>query len=141
MRTKKRLYLGEVLDIYKKIARRHGSIPKATSCAGLPYFSLRAYLPLSVPHENNENELADEDDPAATMPFSCRVGNSRDLHTHASAGDFLYNLGCNATTSPPEAMMLKEFAASRWQVLAKPEVQEVLAKTGKRKTTRGKSKK
>ena len=48
MRTKKRLYLGEVLDIYKKIACRHGSIPKATSCAGLPYFSLWAYLPLSV---------------------------------------------------------------------------------------------
>ena len=37
--------------------------------------------------------------------------------------------------------MLKEFAASRWRVLAKPEVQEILAKTGKRKTTCEKSKK
>jgi hypothetical protein len=49
MQTKKRFYIGEVLDIYNRGANsRHGSIDKADSIQGLSYLSLRVYLPVII---------------------------------------------------------------------------------------------
>lgn len=45
-RTDKRMYIGLVLDIYKKgSSGRHGSIETADSISGLSYLSLEVYLP------------------------------------------------------------------------------------------------
>lgn len=49
MSTKKRFYIGEVLDIYKQAASsRYGSVEEATSASGLSYLALKVYLPLQM---------------------------------------------------------------------------------------------
>lgn len=48
MKNEARMYVGQVLDLYKHVSRRHGSVDQATSTSGLSYISLRVYLPLSV---------------------------------------------------------------------------------------------
>lgn len=48
MKNEARTYLGEVLDLYKKANRRHGSLDKAASITGLSYLSLRVYLPFTL---------------------------------------------------------------------------------------------
>ncbi|OBZ75378.1 hypothetical protein A0H81_04106, partial [Grifola frondosa] len=48
MKNKKCMYIGEILDLYKKVSRRHGSVKEVASYSGLSYFSLRVFLPLTV---------------------------------------------------------------------------------------------
>ena len=51
MRTPKRFYIGEVLNLYKRGIRnnsRYGSIEKATSVGELSWLSLRVFLPLQL---------------------------------------------------------------------------------------------
>lgn len=50
--TAGRLYIGEVLDILKKIDKRYASIDESTDGTGIVYLSLQVYLPLG--HENSE---------------------------------------------------------------------------------------
>ncbi|KAI0739802.1 hypothetical protein C8Q80DRAFT_1079609, partial [Daedaleopsis nitida] len=108
-----RMYIGEVLDIYKKSSGRHGSVETATSCTGLSHISLRVYLPLTV----DEGERSDSDDGnEAMLPapnFSCRYG-AGNLYTHAPARQLLYHLGPSALTGPPGNASLKAESASRW---------------------------
>jgi hypothetical protein len=49
MKNKTRTYIGEVLDIYKKLASgRHGSLKDANTANDLSYLSLRVFLPLKI---------------------------------------------------------------------------------------------
>ena len=49
MSTKRRFYIGEVLDMYKQAAsNRYGSVDSATTASSLFYLALRVYLPLEV---------------------------------------------------------------------------------------------
>ena len=49
MSTKRRFYIGEVLDIYKQAASSHyGSVDDATTASSLSYLALTVYLPLQV---------------------------------------------------------------------------------------------
>jgi hypothetical protein len=49
MSTKRRFYIGEVLDIYKQVvSSRYGSVEDATTASSLSYLALRVYLPLQV---------------------------------------------------------------------------------------------
>lgn len=49
MRTTERMYIGQVLDIYKKVQNsRHGSVGEAHSLLGLSYLSLRVFLPIGI---------------------------------------------------------------------------------------------
>jgi hypothetical protein len=51
MKNKTRTYIGEVLDIYKKLASgRHGSLKDANTPNNLSYLSLRVFLPLQNVH-------------------------------------------------------------------------------------------
>jgi hypothetical protein len=48
VRNKKRTYIGEVLDLYKKAAgNRYGSVKRAGSVEELQFLSVRVYLPLT----------------------------------------------------------------------------------------------
>ncbi|KAJ3003668.1 hypothetical protein NUW54_g5184 [Trametes sanguinea] len=123
MRNKVRMYVGEVLDLYKPVSRRHGSIDSATSAAGLSYLSLRVYLPLTLNTAPSDGEEASSEDEhyaeADEAPlFSCRY-NSVDIFTHAFADHLLYNLGPNAMTGTPVQSRLKPFAVTRWLALSK----------------------
>lgn len=49
MRTQKRNYIGQVLDIYRRgSGSRHGSILESATISGLSYLSLRVFLVLDV---------------------------------------------------------------------------------------------
>jgi hypothetical protein len=49
MSTKRRFYIGEVLNIYKQAASsRYRSVDDATTASGLSYLALRVYLLLQV---------------------------------------------------------------------------------------------
>lgn len=49
VRTTQRIYVGEVLDIYRKgNSGRYDSIKTTSSLGGVKYLSLRVYLPMDV---------------------------------------------------------------------------------------------
>ncbi|KAI0349019.1 hypothetical protein OH77DRAFT_1415677, partial [Trametes cingulata] len=134
MRNEARTFLGEVLDIYKKANRRHGSVEMATGISGLSYLSLRVYLPLTVvlhlftsmtAYGPEDQEDVNHED--ANLLFSCR-SNSVDIHTHAPAEHLLYHLGTKASSSSgqPDMLLLKPFAAARWHALTRRKVQQKL---------------
>jgi hypothetical protein len=53
--TKRRFYIGEVLDIYKQAASsRYGSVDDATTTSSLSYLALRVYLaaPSAISEKN-----------------------------------------------------------------------------------------
>jgi hypothetical protein len=51
MRNKKTMYIGEVLDIYKKGNNsKYGSIEFATTASSLSFLAVRVYLPLQLGH-------------------------------------------------------------------------------------------
>ncbi|KAI1782137.1 hypothetical protein LXA43DRAFT_977717 [Ganoderma leucocontextum] len=131
MKNKRRMYLGEVLDVYKKVGRRHGSIPEASSLSGLSYISLRVYLPLAMSHVGDADDKDpdnDLDSQEELRSFSSRY-RTVDLFTHAPAANLVYNLGPRAanSTGTPGTIHLKPFAATRWCTLAKPVIQHTLA--------------
>jgi hypothetical protein len=49
-RTNMRMYIGEVLDLYKKGNHRHGSVLSTNNIAELSYLSLRVYRALDAAH-------------------------------------------------------------------------------------------
>ncbi|KAJ3766604.1 hypothetical protein FB446DRAFT_757584 [Lentinula raphanica] len=56
MKTSVRMYIGQVLDIYKKgQSSRYGSVNKATEINGLSFLSLRVFLPLIAASGNGES--------------------------------------------------------------------------------------
>ncbi|KAI0628399.1 hypothetical protein C8Q77DRAFT_1148254 [Trametes polyzona] len=135
MRNKTRTYVAEVLDIFKFVSRRHGSVREATTVNGLSYFSLRVYLPLQLSGSTTSLEVRTRDRPEdmAVPAFSCRY-RTVDLHTHAPASDLLYHLGPDATTGSRELIILKEYAAARWRALTMPKVQKLFIRIPARAT-------
>jgi hypothetical protein len=53
IRNEKRMYIGEVLDLYKKGKDRHGSVPSSSNTAELSYLSLRVYRALDSDIESD----------------------------------------------------------------------------------------
>ncbi|KAJ6563697.1 hypothetical protein DFH09DRAFT_1278913 [Mycena vulgaris] len=122
-----RFYIGEIFGLYKKGANsRYGSVPTATSAAGLAYLSLRVYLPLMSgaedPDSDDEQEVADIVAPL----FSCHYKNLRiRLHTHAKMDQLLFNLGRRQSVFEQEDpgvqhRKLTTQAAVCWISLTKP---------------------
>ncbi|KAI1786080.1 hypothetical protein LXA43DRAFT_975946 [Ganoderma leucocontextum] len=142
MKNDKRMYLGEVLDMYKKGKNRHGSVTEASSCNTLSFFSLRTYVRLELGTASTVDAADDDDisrssdgEEAEELLFTCRSSKSGIL-THAPAHDLLYHLGVNVTTGSPTALFLKPAPAARWLVLAKAKVQEQLKSASKSKGRR-----
>ncbi|KAJ3851678.1 hypothetical protein EV368DRAFT_83283 [Lentinula lateritia] len=113
MRTAQRIYIGQVLDIYKKGQNsRHGSVATATDLSGLSYLSLRVFLPLGLPIDDsseNSDESGSDDEAASCPQFSCHTpGRSFHLHTHAPIANVLYHLGQDALSGPLNRMELNE---------------------------------
>jgi hypothetical protein len=48
MHTAMRVYIGEVLDLYKPSSGRHGSVPFMDKASTLSYLSLRCYLEVKM---------------------------------------------------------------------------------------------
>ncbi|KAE9383937.1 hypothetical protein BT96DRAFT_739387, partial [Gymnopus androsaceus JB14] len=91
-----RMYIGQVLDIYKKGQNsRHGSVHEATELSGLSYLSLRVFLPLRLPAMKNSDSDSGSDDEDASYPqFLCQLAGCKfHLHTHALVANMLYHLG------------------------------------------------
>ncbi|KAH7917290.1 hypothetical protein BV22DRAFT_994252, partial [Leucogyrophana mollusca] len=88
------MYVGEVLDLYKKGKNRHGSVRSATNVTGLSYLSLRVYLGLGSSMVACSSDDEDDDDGAdSAVPAFSRQFKSFELHTHALAAQMLYHLG------------------------------------------------
>ncbi|KAJ4480786.1 hypothetical protein C8R41DRAFT_771229 [Lentinula lateritia] len=137
MRTAQHIYIGQVLDIYKKGQNsRHGSVATATDLSGLSYLSLRVFLPLGLPivssiiHDDsseNSDESGSDDEAASCPQFSCHTpGRSFHLHTHAPIANVLYHLGQDALSGPLNRMELNERSRKRWTVFRKKETKKVL---------------
>ncbi|KAL1941731.1 hypothetical protein VTO73DRAFT_6731 [Trametes versicolor] len=132
------LYIGEILDLYKYVSRRHGSIDSAAGLSGLSYMSLRVYLPLVVGTSpgvtastrglkdgegteelDSDADPDDSDDEEPTIThFSC-LSKSVDIFTHGFAHELVYHLGPNVMQGTPQVCTLKPWAAARWAILRK----------------------
>ncbi|KAF5327526.1 hypothetical protein D9619_004409 [Psilocybe cf. subviscida] len=134
MRSSKRYYIGEVLDIYKKgQSSRYGSIPRSSTLQGLSYLSLRVYQPLQIESSTDDMEDdADTDDDDCNPDFTCTpLQNSKfkyHLHTHAPVENVVYHLGSRALSGTYSKKKLEAMSASRWKTFTKPKTQAVIAK-------------
>ncbi|KAJ3727641.1 hypothetical protein C8R42DRAFT_620753 [Lentinula raphanica] len=134
MKTSMRMYIGQVLDIYKKgQSSRYGSVNKATEISGLSFLSLRVFLPLVTASDDGDTSGSgsgsDTDEEDAPIPhFSC-LGSGRKrfhLHTHAPIADVLYHLGKDALSGPLDKMQLNERCAQKWSLFQKREIRAAL---------------
>ncbi|OBZ71643.1 hypothetical protein A0H81_08835 [Grifola frondosa] len=107
MKNKKRMYIGEILDLYKK-----DGVGGTT--------------------DDEDVAMSDSED---DLRFSCR-SQSFDLHTHAFADHLLYNLGHNVLHGKPDIMVASSHAASVWRILGKPKVQKLTIKIPGRQHTK-----
>ncbi|KAJ7679396.1 hypothetical protein DFH06DRAFT_1166490 [Mycena polygramma] len=132
MRTAKRVYIGEVLDIYKKgSSGRYGSIPMASAISDIQAFSLRVFLPLQFTqtHDLEDDDMIVDDSDTVVPNFSCIASPYKyHLHTYASISTLLYNLDLVALTPVNVAqpygslMALSPLAATRWKALTRKDV-------------------
>ncbi|KAF8169334.1 hypothetical protein K438DRAFT_1774346 [Mycena galopus ATCC 62051] len=137
MRTTQCMYIGEVMDIFKKGSNgRYGSIESAASTSEIHAFSLRVYLPLQtmIP---DVDESDDDDHANLDIPkFSCVANGAKyHLHTYALAPTLLYHLGPNVLSSvapvnsesPQGSLMgLTGQAGARWMALSRKDVAKAL---------------
>ncbi|KAF9020418.1 hypothetical protein BDZ89DRAFT_1203567 [Hymenopellis radicata] len=126
MRTVKRMYIGEVIDIYKKgNSGRYDSIPVSTSAAELKYLSLRVYLHLTA--DSNDGDSDNDDDDGDEPLFTCRPRGPTQLYTHAPAENMLYHLGTLALLEGTSShWRLAPYALRHWKALRLSRVQTVL---------------
>ena len=153
-RTSRHLFVGEILDMYKKgasVGGRHSSIPSSSNADELSYISLRVYLPLGEASKafdqpfslftnytilQTTGNISDDDDPEhileVTPTFSrTRPGHRYELHTHLDASQIMYHLGrkpFDMTNSSPRLLQLDREAAKNWYSFARPVVQKQLPK-------------
>ncbi|KAF8178416.1 hypothetical protein K438DRAFT_1978042 [Mycena galopus ATCC 62051] len=97
MRTTERMYIGEVIDIFKKGSSGHYcSIELATTTSEIEALSLRVYLPLQtiIPNlEEPSDHEEDDDDDLNISKFSCvAIGAKYHLHTYAPIQMLVYHL-------------------------------------------------
>ncbi|KAH9849547.1 hypothetical protein C2E23DRAFT_861950 [Lenzites betulinus] len=147
--TPKLLYIGKILNLYKYVSRRHGSINSASGLSGLSYFLLRVYLLLTIGGaSHNSNELSeseektnDETDDKLDLPtyFSWCHG-SLDLFTHGFAHELVYHLAPNIMKGPPTASTLKPWAAAQWSIVRKMKFVDPKAKASDTSGNSSKSK-
>ncbi|KAG6871916.1 hypothetical protein C0992_010163, partial [Termitomyces sp. T32_za158] len=132
MRTQRRTYIGQVLDMYKKgESSRYGSIDSSTSLEGLSWLSLRIYLPLTVDAVlTNSDEESDAGIDTTGTEFTCTVnGKKFHLHTHAPINNAILNLGLHALVDENVLRkLLTPLAASRWNALHCAKLKPILAK-------------
>ncbi|KAF8161385.1 hypothetical protein B0H34DRAFT_796185 [Crassisporium funariophilum] len=121
MRSERRFYIGQVLDIYKRGANsRHGSVDNVLSVQGLSWISLRVFLPLELSVGANLCDDYDDNEIGEAVPeFTCCIGSHKyHLHTHAPADHIVYHLGKNALTgdsSTRKALTVR--SASYWNAI------------------------
>ncbi|KAF9526823.1 hypothetical protein CPB83DRAFT_837122 [Crepidotus variabilis] len=117
MRTTKRFYIGEVLDIYKK-------------GQSLSWLSLRVYLELGLGEINTSSEESDShstsedslDESSDDMPDFLCIGSAKmkyHLHTHAPVDNVLYHPGPKALVGSRNKMSLVPASALYWTALNK----------------------
>ncbi|KAF8060260.1 hypothetical protein FPV67DRAFT_1632538 [Lyophyllum atratum] len=129
IRTSQRLYVGEILDMYKKGANgRYGSITMIGNASSLQALSLRVYLPL----EMRTNDVDDDDEPDAPV-FSCSSGSAH-LHSYAPIDTFMYHLGPRALvpigdqSHAKSRMVLNAAAEAHWNTFNRKSVSQKLPK-------------
>ncbi|KAG6874837.1 hypothetical protein C0992_006337 [Termitomyces sp. T32_za158] len=125
--TNKRMYIGEILDMYKKTASgRYGSVANIGSATSLQAISVRVYLPLTM-----ATTCDDEEDEAPI--FSCSHGQFH-LHMYAPIDSLLYRLGAHVFQSLGQGSQLKarfalkEEANAHWLSLTRYKVARKLPK-------------
>ncbi|KAJ6609185.1 hypothetical protein B0H10DRAFT_2226171 [Mycena sp. CBHHK59/15] len=128
MRTADHVYIGEVLDIYKKgSSGRYGSIPTASAVSDIQAFSLRVFLPLQVTqsHELEDDDMIVDDSDTVEPNFSCIASPHKyHLHTYAPISTLLYNLNSAALT--PITQPYGSLMATRWKALTRTDVEKEL---------------
>ena len=158
MRNEARMYIGKVIDMYKKgSSGRYGSLTKSDNLSELQALSLVVYLPLimarNLPHLNllllihllqtpghtedsdiSESEADDSEPPIFSGKFGAGEGN---LHTYATTKTLLYHLGPDALVPLRQAsnskqsgtlMVLSTDAEKHWISFNKKAVGKVLQK-------------
>jgi hypothetical protein len=142
MRSTKRFYVGEVLDIYQKGSNnRYGSVAKAINVTELSFLSLRVFLPLTVVSVVsvlkttvfhaldlqglfNDNDIdVDEPDSNTLVPQPIFAEHFRQahLHTHAPVSHIVYHLGQNAMMPLTIGnLTLTETATKMWHIFTCP---------------------
>ncbi|KAH9929219.1 uncharacterized protein B0H18DRAFT_874204 [Fomitopsis serialis] len=136
VRNPQRTYIGEVLDIYKKVGSRHGSIASADSSSRLSGLSLRCFLPLEN-HDGDSEFESEDDDGSATRPvthFSCHIDSTEgQLHTYARPSHVLYNLGTSTLVGPTRRKTFRtQQSSDPWHLLTSSTVQSILKGDGTR---------
>ncbi|KAF7972503.1 hypothetical protein HWV62_17876 [Athelia sp. TMB] len=133
VRNTVRLYIGEVLDMYKTASRsRYGSVKTAGSVEELKYLSVRAYLSLTVEsYALDDDEAEDSDSADAHSPklFTCRHRET-EIHTHTLAEHVLYHLDSTAFSLPSAIYpSLKPEHAKIWNAFNIPSAEKALLQT------------
>ncbi|KAF8178378.1 hypothetical protein K438DRAFT_2179563 [Mycena galopus ATCC 62051] len=137
MRTTERMYIGEVIDIFKKgSSGRYGSIELATTTSEIQALSLRVYLPLQTISLPSSDDEEDDDDDLNIPKFSFVASGAKyHLHTYAPIQTLVYHLGpktlslvapTNSESPKGSLMGLVKHAGSRWMALSHRDVMKVL---------------
>lgn len=129
-RTNMRMYIGEVLDLYKKGNHRHGSVLSTNNIAKLSYLSLRVYRALDAAHDDSTTSSDEDSSPEhSAVPIFSRTFKAYELHTHAFTEQVLYHVGKKPFASQVGAhFILDGVTAARWNALARPSVKRVILK-------------
>ncbi|KAF9548288.1 hypothetical protein CPC08DRAFT_729533 [Agrocybe pediades] len=120
MRTERRYYIGQILDIYKRgSSSRYGSIASTDNLQSIAFLSLRVFLALQVQADDSDEESDSEHDDKLAPDFSSIGGAHKyHLHTHAPSSTVVYHLGCNALVGDhPSRKSLTPLAASHWNAV------------------------
>ncbi|KAH9919884.1 uncharacterized protein B0H18DRAFT_1122200 [Fomitopsis serialis] len=96
-----RIYVGDVLDILKKVSNCYASVTESTDGKGVTNLSLTVYLECNAseiePDDDDDYyEDEDADQPSPPPVFLCkdqRCGQEGYLHTHARMQDLVYHFG------------------------------------------------
>ncbi|KAF9034576.1 hypothetical protein BJ165DRAFT_1534007 [Panaeolus papilionaceus] len=128
----RRMYIGHVLDLYKKGDNsRYGSISEASNIKDIAWLSLRVYLPIQNGNNSDDDDMMDEPD-SSLLDFSCGYKTYKcHLHTHAPSDHIVYNLGSSVFEFHDGNILrarLSQAAGKHWNDINQSLVKAALAK-------------